>query len=157
MTPGPPFSLQGLTFSVLGSTGTHLWDHPGAPERPFGTTLAHLRNQTPKNRKQITFLGSVLGPKLNDISCFFLPLFLQAFRAKEMRSKCRKICRKRMQKLHLLTIILKLRNSVSTAPARADRGSRLPETVNKLTKKDMRTKTPHAHDVLWNPTRKLVK
>ena len=43
MTPGPPFSLQGLTFSVLGSTGTHLWDHPGAPERPFGTTLAHLQ------------------------------------------------------------------------------------------------------------------
>ena len=145
---GTPFSLQGLTFSVLGSTGTHLWDHPGAPERPFGTTLAHLRIQTPKKHQKITFLGPVLDPKLDDISCFFWPLFLHAFRAKEMRSKCRKICRKRMQKLHFLTIILKLRNSVSTAPARADRGSRLPETVNKLAKKDMRTKTPHAYDFL---------
>ena len=48
MTPGLPFSLQGLTFSVLGSTGTHLWDHPGAPETALGTTLAHLRNRTPK-------------------------------------------------------------------------------------------------------------
>ena len=148
MTPGPPFSLQGLTFSVLGSTGTHLWDHPGAPERPFGTTLAHLRNQTPKKHKKITFLRPVSGPKLNDISCFFLPLILHAFRGKEMKSKCRKICRKRMQKLHFLTIILKLRNSVSTAPARADRGSRLPETIDKSTKKDMRTTTPHAHGFL---------
>ena len=148
MTPGPPFSLQGLTFSVLGSTGTHLWDHPGAPERPFGTTLAHLRNQTPKKRKKITFLGPVLGPKLNDISCFCLPLFLHAFRAKEMRSKCRKICRKRDAEITFLTIILKSRNCVSTAPARAERGSRLPETVNKLTKKDMRTKPHHAHDFL---------
>ena len=75
MTPGPPFSLQGLTFSVLGSTGTHLWDHPGAPERPFGTTLANLRNQTPKKRKTITFLGPVLEPKLNAISWFFYPCF----------------------------------------------------------------------------------
>ena len=64
MTPGPPFSLQGLTFSVLGSTGTHLWDHPGAPERPFETTLAHLRNQTRKKRRIFTALGltfDVLG------------------------------------------------------------------------------------------------
>ena len=142
MIPGPPFSLQGLTFSVLGSTGTHLWDHPGAPERPFETTLAHLRNQTPKKHKKTTFGGPVLEPKLDDISCFFWPLVLHAFRAKEMKSKCRKICRKRMQKLHFLTIILKLRNSVSTAPARADRGSRLPETVNKLTKKTCERKLP---------------
>ena len=79
MIPGPPFSLQGLTFSVLGSTGTHLWDHPGAPERPFGTTLAHLRNQTPKKHKKITFLGPVLGPKLYDISCYFLCFFALVF------------------------------------------------------------------------------
>ena len=64
MTPGHPFSLQGLTFSVLGSTGTHLWDHPGAPQRPCGTTLAHLRNQTRKKRRIFTALGltfDVLG------------------------------------------------------------------------------------------------
>ena len=55
---------------------------------------------------------------------------------------------KKDAEITFLTIILKLRNCVSTAPARADRESRLPETVNKLTKKDMRTKTPHAHDFL---------
>ena len=79
MTPGPPFSLQGLTFSVLGSTETHLWDHPGATARALGTALAHLRNQTPKKHKKITFLGPVLGPKLNDISCYFLCFFALVF------------------------------------------------------------------------------
>ena len=48
MAPGPPFSLQGLTFGFLGSIGIHLWDHPGAPEKTLGTTLENLRNQTPK-------------------------------------------------------------------------------------------------------------
>ena len=60
MTPGPPFSLQGLTFSVTGSTGTHLWDHPGAPEKPFGTTLAHLRNQTPQKTLKKSLFGDLL-------------------------------------------------------------------------------------------------
>ena len=151
MTPGPPFSLQGLTFSVLGSTGTHLWDHPGAPERPFETTLAHLRNQTPKKHKKITFLGPVLGPKLNDISCYFLCFFALVFTRVPNEGNEVQMSRNMQKKdaeITFLTIILKLRNSVSTAPARADRGSRLPETVNKLTKKDMRTKTPHAYDFL---------
>ena len=136
----------GLTF---GTTQGHQKDHLGPPWRTFESR--HRKH--PKK----PLLGDLFWDPNWMIFLVFFALVFTSFRAKEMRSKCRKICRKRIQKLHFLTIILKLRNCVSTAPARADRGSRLPETVNKLTQKDTRTKTPHAHDFLWNPTRKLVK
>ena len=58
---GTSIFATGLTYNVLGSTGTHFWDHPGAPVRPFGTTLAHLRNQTRKKRRIFTAFGDPGG------------------------------------------------------------------------------------------------
>ena len=64
-----------LTFRVPGDTGSHLWDHPEAPETTLGTTLAHLRNQAPKKLQKTTFLGPLWGPKFHDNSCFFPIIF----------------------------------------------------------------------------------
>ena len=48
-------------------------------------------------------MGPVLGPELNDISCFHWPLFLHVLRAQKMMSKCHKRVQKRMPKVYLIS------------------------------------------------------
>ena len=75
MTTGLHFLIYGLTFSVLGDTVGHLWDHPEALERTLGTTLAHLRNQTPKNIKKSLFWDLFWESNLMTFRVFICPCF----------------------------------------------------------------------------------
>ena len=92
MTAGLHFCYMGFTFSVLGATGAHLWDHPGAPEKATWD-----------------YLGAPPEPDTEKTPFFFWkgPVL---------------VCLNH-------TVTLKSRNCVSTAPARADRGSRLPKPL----------------------------
>ena len=126
-----------LTF---GTTQGHQKQHLGPPWRTFET--GHR-----KHLKRSLFWDLFWDSNLMTLRVFICTCFYMCSKRRKM-SQCYDMCRKRCLGYICLAITLKLRNCVSTAPARADRGSRRPATVTKLTKKGMRTNTPCAHDFL---------
>ena len=99
---------------------------------------------TKRMRKQHKDTFTALVFKL-DFECLF-----EGFR-RQMYQKCSNNCCKNDA---LLEATSKMDNCVSTAPARADRGSDPPEKQTKAKKNDLRTNTPTRPIFLWKVAQK---